>query len=519
MNRLPQDIYDEIGALLRGPAFDRPALATISRQWQAAIERQTFRNIRVKSTDLDRFRETVQNDRRRYVNTIEYIIVLPAYDDEKRCRFERENDRHANNEVFTAAIYRLFHLLKSWDACKDGYIRLRLRDVYSCADHPFLRRTSPSFKVEISSSLRRDADNGNTVVDLWTWRFRYSYLRLLNPSELPMVPVIRTFVTCPMTRNICDRVPIDIAAKLPNLQRTSWVMRDWEIRYINLRRAHRHDLAQAVTEVLPRFPALQSLSLWMGSVYLWAPNFSLGTLNLDDSEFDTLSGAIRTATGNISTLKELVICGSFDWSLLWPGPAHALVEPYWQSLERLQVTFAMRRPSGGFYFRNPQPLSPPLETEVPPGYRHSEEEDVTAAMSFSVWEDRYPGNMHFELVPDDDSLVPLIEAFGQACLQMPELKSAQLFTVVPAPAELNANQSSRNRSLWGVWYFSPYTYPHTPPTIIDENMDPAFFEDVHHRRLFWNVRDWTPDMDLRRLLGNIGRERYGTYLVEKFFDA
>ena len=56
---LPQEIYDQIGALLEGPDFDRPALATISRKWQTAIERQTFKNIHVRSTDLDRFRRYV----------------------------------------------------------------------------------------------------------------------------------------------------------------------------------------------------------------------------------------------------------------------------------------------------------------------------------------------------------------------------------------------------------------------------------------------------------------------------
>jgi hypothetical protein len=43
------------GALLQDPAFDRPVLAAISRKWQTAIERHTFRNIRLGSTDLDRF--------------------------------------------------------------------------------------------------------------------------------------------------------------------------------------------------------------------------------------------------------------------------------------------------------------------------------------------------------------------------------------------------------------------------------------------------------------------------------
>ncbi|CAJ2513905.1 Uu.00g020240.m01.CDS01 [Anthostomella pinea] len=144
MDRLPQEIYDEIGALLHDPAFCRPALATVSRQWQIAIERQTFRNIRLRSTDLGCFQQIVQHRRRRYVNAINYLIVLPGYSDEKRRQFEREDDRRANDEVFTTVVHRLFHRLEHWDVSKDGFIKFCLRDVYSSADHAFLRRSSPS---------------------------------------------------------------------------------------------------------------------------------------------------------------------------------------------------------------------------------------------------------------------------------------------------------------------------------------------------------------------------------------
>ncbi|KND93496.1 hypothetical protein TOPH_01974 [Tolypocladium ophioglossoides CBS 100239] len=515
MDRLPQDIYDEIGALLPGPAFDLPALATVSRQWQMAIERQTFRNICLRSTDLDRFQEIVQSSRRRYVNKIDYLIILPAYGDEERCRFEREDTRQANDEVFTAAIHRLFHLLKSWDVCNDGYIELCLRDVYSDGDHPFLRRSSPFYKVDTALRMRTDEDETN-ILDLWSWRFRFSYLRLLHTSELPIVPVVRTFWESAMTRNICDRVAIDMAAKLPSLREGLWRMNDWEIPYIALRRTHRHDLAQAVAHVLPRSSALKRLVLHMSSVFFWAPDFSIGTLDLGNSTFDTLSDAIRTATAGISTLKDLWITGTIDKSLFWPGPAHALAEPYWQNLERLSVGFSTRQPSGGGYFRDPQQaIRAPSGAEVPPGYGHSEQEDTEAAIHFSLRGIVGQHGRTLRVVPDDDSLVPLIEAFGRACLQMPMLKLANLSTFIPAPARLDTGEFSRGRAQWGVWYLSPGTWPREDK----KDMDPAFSDDIHQRRLFWDVMDWRPNPDLRSLLRDIGSDRYGTNLVEKFVDT
>lgn len=111
MDKLPQLIYGEISSLLQDPAFDKPALAAISRPWP--LNDTTFRKLRLRSTDLDHFQDIVHYGRRRYVNVIDYHIILPAYSDDVRCRFEREDDRQANDKVFTSAIHRRFHSLET----------------------------------------------------------------------------------------------------------------------------------------------------------------------------------------------------------------------------------------------------------------------------------------------------------------------------------------------------------------------------------------------------------------------
>lgn len=399
MSRLPQDIVDEIGTFLQGPDFDKPSLATVSLQWQAAIERHTFRHLRLRSTDLDRFEEIVQYRRRRYMTEIDYPVVLPAYSDEERLQYEHEDTRKTNDKAFTAAIHGLLHILASWDIHRDGYIELTLRDVYSVSDHEFLRLSSPSRDLQSLLRVRRDEENNRTI-ELWDWRHQYSYLRLMHASELPIVPVVRGFYISALTRNICDRVPIDIAARLPSLYDAVWRTNQWEIRYIALRRRHRHDLAQAVREVVPRSSGLQSLLLQMGSMYLLTPNFSIGTLNLGNWTRDALSVALRTATASIRTLKQLRIRGVVGSSVLWRDPAPSLPEPYWQNLEKLGVAFDTRRPSGRCYLRGSwQTIIAPLESEEPPGYGHSVEGDAEAAISFSPSE-------HMGSVVRDRALVP-----------------------------------------------------------------------------------------------------------------
>ncbi|KAK8054506.1 hypothetical protein PG994_009573 [Apiospora phragmitis] len=157
---------------------------------------------------------------------------------------------------------------------------------------------------------------------------------------------------------MCDHVPIDMAAKLPNLRDARWKMNAWEIRYIEFRRAHRRDLAEAVAQVLPQPCALQSLTMSMKSPRsFWAPHTSAENLNPAGSNFDILSDAIRTTTSGISTLRELHVYGVMERSLFWPGAARAARESYGQNLEHVRFVFDARRPSGGLYFRDSRLLA------------------------------------------------------------------------------------------------------------------------------------------------------------------
>lgn len=79
--------------------------------------------------------------------------------DMARARFEREDDRRANNEAFTAALHHLFHILASWDVCRDSAIRFYIADVCSVSDHDFICRVQPvGTERRNLNGLRRNED-------------------------------------------------------------------------------------------------------------------------------------------------------------------------------------------------------------------------------------------------------------------------------------------------------------------------------------------------------------------------
>lgn len=513
MNALPQDVYDEICGFLSAPNFNLSAVATVSRRWQAAIERRTFRTIRVRSDDFDRFHKIVHGSRRRCVTKVEYIVILPPYSEEDRCRFEREIDREENDKVFTQAIHGLFHILKLWDVCEDGSIELKLVDVYSDTDHDFLRRSSPSRQLDTWLRLKKD-ETETYNVDLWGWRFHFSYLRLLKTSELPVVPVVKSFRTAHLTRNICDRVSIDIAARLPNLREAFCLMNEWEIRYIGLRRRHRQDLSEAVSQTLPQASGLVRLHLHTNQGFFPAPNFSTTSLHPESQTHDTLCTAIRKATGSMTKLKDLHVSGVLDESLLTPSPTQTFQEPYWQNLARLIIRFSPRRPSGGFYFHvAEEAITIPGEDEVPPCYGN-DEEDAAAAIEFQITRHSgFTGRVQGVSVPEDESILPLFEAFGRACCQIPPLQSACLLTHVRS--ESGSGARFQDLVPWGVSYTSPGVWPWGGMPIPET----AFSDCLDTRRLFWNTLDWRPTTTLQDLLRNIGGERHGGRLVERFLGS
>jgi hypothetical protein len=125
MDCLPLEIIANIALYLpkwledNGSATDaqlaRPA--SLSRKWQFSVEPAVFREIKLKSTELDAFASvfsTSQSHRRRLLKSLVFNIVLPIYSDDDCAMYETDWDRLANSKAASEAVTALFDVLSRW---------------------------------------------------------------------------------------------------------------------------------------------------------------------------------------------------------------------------------------------------------------------------------------------------------------------------------------------------------------------------------------------------------------------
>ena len=533
MEKVPQEIYDSMVQCLHHRIkksgdqaehiekdINLPLLATLSQKWRGAIERRCFQNLKLKSNELDEFESIMTCSRRRYLRAVNYCIILPEYPTSSRQLFERHEDHQVNDEIFSAAIHRLFQIFKSWEDQSDerpAYsVRLTIRVLYSPTDYRFRSRSYTPTEEELQTQFGE-----------FGMRYRYSYIHLLKPEELPIVKGIEGFDLHWHNwhrRKLAPQTLFEIAAKLPNLSDMRGDLADTESRYPALRQRYRQGLVQAI-EKLSLPPSIKRLSLELKRFgpldQTWQPT-NVSKLNAGR---DPLSTAVWRSTCHLARLTCFRFTGVADRSLLCPdtdGTAAILdlksfipKKPYWQHLKILSINFNMTTPSGQWYFRashngtriglNPsETRAAESELAMPPGYGSSEQDDINNSLEYRYIDELdYSGNdiaRAFRLVPDEPVLIPLIEAFARACLQIPHLEVATLETWLREPIDFEG-ETNTYASLWGIYYAAPGSHSGWRPVPTEEGYPN---EDPKRPRLTFNTRNWRPDMELLHLLRMIG---------------
>lgn len=114
MDRIPPEILASIVEYVASGHRDLlPALATVSRTWQTAVEHNTFRSLQLSSSDLNVLEEAFQGDkvsRRVYLRSVGIHCVFPERPT-GCCEVTRTIDREHDSQIWSKFMARLFSVL------------------------------------------------------------------------------------------------------------------------------------------------------------------------------------------------------------------------------------------------------------------------------------------------------------------------------------------------------------------------------------------------------------------------
>lgn len=203
-------------------------------------------------------------------------------------------------------------------------------------------------------------------------------------------------------------------------------------------------------------------------------------------------------------------------TLFWPTFVVA-TEPTWPILEQYHIKFNSCTPSGGWYFvRHPSKTAADdswdseYESRRAAQSESDTDSDSDASDDSAIWDTYHPireaitqGNIpirRFRDYPNDEEILPLLEAMAKAAARMPALQVMSLTGIIDGSPD----------GLFEVAFIAA-----SVPDIMDE-----LLEDASRPRLYWQTRDWRPPEELlelwRRIVPRMGPE---SGLLIKFFES
>lgn len=187
INSLPYEVRQTIYSLLGQhqtnsyrwngePVSTIAHYAAVSREWQEAFERYSFREIRITPKRLNCFSQIVKSPRRRaIVQTLRFHVKLDRYPSYLDGEQETSEERRRSTEIFTDALVTFFRAMTHWQKTDTSPLGL---DLHLLIDSP-----------SDSSTLL-----GRNGTPLTTGRALLSHLKLdLETLSLPELDIFSGF--------------------------------------------------------------------------------------------------------------------------------------------------------------------------------------------------------------------------------------------------------------------------------------------------------------------------------------
>ncbi|RMY40054.1 hypothetical protein D0865_12661 [Hortaea werneckii] len=336
--------------------------ASFSRDWQYAVEAHTFSSLQFETDGLTNFECLVADSyvhRRAAVKSIGFkSAVLPTYDDIACAQFEKKADKQANNESFS---------------------------IQSDASSQRLQNKGPETGLLGQSSdwtrLWKYEEQRNALGDLYEHRYEHSYLRLLDPRQLPIIRRIHSFhAFVNKFRYVEPATIVHMSRKMPNLQNNHWKFFDAEQKLSCLRTRLRVQMAEALALIFEEYShALRGVIMELKDPGPSNERFTLPDVRGESEDGDALSLQL-----NRYLKSEHLVDVQLDGPIVVGPELFSLSggegAPPWPNLERFLLSFSTHRPDGGWYFeRDPTTSleSPDPDEETREG-SESEEESESA---------------------------------------------------------------------------------------------------------------------------------------------
>lgn len=355
-NKLPFEVKTMVWSYIdydypSGP-FQRESVslapyACVSREWQLAFERLTFRKVVVRSSQVSRFNEYVIARRMASLRTLRFKIIIPKF---------HPNDpvekREWDNRAFTKSIIDLWTLLNS---IEDGYpnrqaLKLRVHlsaqpsdplcpfrnDLLEFADD----RNSNDFRV-------RKVDEPDEFAKMSS-RLQFESMRI--PQDLPVIPWVDELIwSCPgflgVFREIHGVALMKLASKFNSLTFFDASFGDDRHRSTQVH----SDLARELSHLfLPRLSKfVLNIDVLPHHEVNRLPNISSRSSNAFSVAVHRLLQSPNLVKVNIGDVK-LNRCVCVTPELFWPqlGELGELQKPFWPCLQSITVKISSISPDG-----------------------------------------------------------------------------------------------------------------------------------------------------------------------------
>jgi hypothetical protein len=200
--------------------------ASVCRAWQIAVEKLTFADLHIDSSNLEEFDEittsTKSPGRSHHVKNLFFKVKLPEYSFAARGWYETQRDRDCNNRVFTQAIASLFQILSLWP---NGSYEAKHLEI--CSLSPCDWRAEEDWP---GRSLRQQTAMAFPEQELLGRRYESSYLEILEDTHISNAMCITSvrFPGYSIHRKTAPKAFSKIISHLPRLQNINAELRDDE---------------------------------------------------------------------------------------------------------------------------------------------------------------------------------------------------------------------------------------------------------------------------------------------------